>query len=103
MGNGGEYIKYKGDEVRTGTDRNLYYTSYKKYDRALKAGLLSAVSGQSEPQYYVRYNTGMLFRFPFPDEDRLPFGMIGNFSFDRGVPIKVSPQGDSRGWFVRGR
>lgn len=96
MRSDGEYIKYNGNEIKIGTDGNLYYTSYKKYDRALKAGLLSAVPGQAEPQYYARCSTGILFRFPFPDEDRLPFGTIGHFPFDRGIPIKMDPQGDSR-------
>ncbi len=96
MGKMGEYIKYEGNKVKIGNEENLYFISYQKYSRALKAGLLSAVPGQTKPEYYVRHNAGIRFRFPFPDEDKLSFGAIGNSSFDRGVPIKVNRQGDSR-------
>lgn len=87
----GEYIKYKGNEIKIGTCESLYYTSYQKYEQALQKGQLSAVPGNAPPEAYSKRNSGYRFRFPFPDEDRLPFGDIGNFGHDRGVSVKIEP------------
>lgn len=91
-----EYIKYRGNEIKIGDGENLYYTSHQKYNRALNKGLLSGLPGQVAPEHYLRNSTVVRFRFPFPDEDKLPFGSIGSFPFDRGVQIKVNSQGNSR-------
>jgi len=83
----GEYLFYKKDQVKIGTCEDLYYTSYQKYSEALKAHLLTPV-GSTKPEEYVNPDSGFRFRFPFPDEDKLPFGEIIE-PFNRGVPIKI--------------
>lgn len=89
----GEYIKYKGNEVKIGTLENLYYTSYQKYNRALKEGMLSGLDDNGQPEEYVKPDSGFRFRFPFPDEDKLPFGDIGQTHYLRGVRVKIDPIG----------
>jgi hypothetical protein len=37
----------------------------------------------------ARLGTGLRFRFPFPDEDCLPLGEVGDESFERGVLITI--------------
>lgn len=90
----GEYIKYKGNEIKIGTCESLYYTSYQKYERALKEGHLSELPGNDPPEEYAKADSGYRFRFPFPDEDNLPFGDIGNFHYHRGVPVRIEPVGE---------
>lgn len=88
-----KYIKYKDKEVKIGIVENLYYTSSRKYEKAYKEGLLSTAATGISPEAYIRPNIGFCFRFPFPDEDKLPFGEIGNFPRDRGVPVTIAPEG----------
>jgi len=83
----GEYIKHRGTEVKIGTCESLYYVTYPKYIRALKDGLLSALDSNS-PEIYAKPNSGFRFRFPFPDEDKLPFGDISG-SFNRAIPVTI--------------
>lgn len=91
----GELIKYKDENVIIGTLHNLYFTSYQKYDKALKEGHLS-FNGDGMPEEYAEPDSGFWFRFPFPDEDKLPFGEIGNFYHRRGVPVKIVPVEDRK-------
>jgi hypothetical protein len=90
----GEYIGYRGHQVKIGTCDDMYYVSYQKYEMALKRGLLGKVPGSSDPMEYAKPDSGCRFRFPFPDEDKLPFGDIGNFSYDRAVKVKVDQEID---------
>ncbi|WP_214072582.1 hypothetical protein [Mucilaginibacter sp. dw_454] len=87
----GEYVNYKGNEIKVGTMDNLYYVTYEKYSRALAAGLLSKLDGSSAPAEYARPDSGFCFRFPFPDEDKLPLGDIGRSDYNRGLPVKIDP------------
>ncbi len=87
----GEYVNYKGNEIKVGTMDNLYYVTYEKYSRALAAGQLSKLDGSSAPAEYARPDSGFCFRFPFPDEDKLALGDIGRFDHNRGLPVKISP------------
>ena len=57
----GEYAKYHGEEVKIGTCEDMLYL------RADQAHLVTALSGSTDP---VRdRESGIRFRFPFPDED----------------------------------
>lgn len=85
----GEYVKYRGHEVKIGTCENLYYTSYQKYLAAMNSGFVSGLQGNGAPMDYLNVNYGFRFRFPFPDEDKLKFGEIIE-PFHRGVIITVS-------------
>lgn len=87
----GEYVKYKNKEVKIGTMEDLYYTSYEKYTAALKDKLLTKLPASDTPSAYAKPDSGLRFRFPFPDEDKLPFGEIKE-PYDRGVPVKVEPK-----------
>lgn len=90
----GEYVKYKGKEVKIGTCEHLYYASYQKFKQAFEDGLLRPSDHSVHPERCLRPDSGFLFRFPFPDEDKLAFGDIGQFPFDRGVPIHIKPESD---------
>lgn len=90
----GEYIKYKETKIKIGTCENMYYTSYQKYKEALNDGRLSQVLGNDHPSEYARPDSGLRFRFPFPDEDKLPFGEIGKFHYHRGLPVKIDLQNE---------
>ena len=83
----GECVKYKGDYVKIGTCESLYYTTYKQMDELNKKGLLKEADGNLRPDSYLKVNSGFRFRFPFPDEKDIQFGMYDDY--DRGVIIKV--------------
>lgn len=84
----GEYVKYKGRVTKIGTCQDMYYTSFQKYTEMLASGLLAKAEGSLPPLEYVLPDSGDRFRFPFPDEDKLPFGdIIG--PFDRAVSIRM--------------
>lgn len=85
----GEYIRYKGSEVKIGTCENMYYTSYQKYKKAFDLGHLQQLQGNGNPSEYLDTKRGYRFRFPFPDEDKLPLGEIIE-PHDRGVNIILS-------------
>lgn len=85
----GEYIKYKGNEVKIGTCENMFYTSYQKYKNAFDLGHLQKLYGNGDPSEYLDIENGYRFRFPFPDEDGLPFGKIIEPP-DRGVEVVLS-------------
>src|SRR5690606_14186729 len=74
---------------KIGTTELLYYTSYKKMSAAFNEGKLVRGENQSPPSVYLKEDSGFLFRFPFPDEDKLPFGSIKE-PFNRVVPVKAS-------------
>jgi len=85
----GEYVKYKRSEVKIGTCESLYYVSYPKFTEALAAGHVRKAENNLYPSEYSKAGAGFLFRFPFPDEDRLKFGDIKE-GFDRGVKITMT-------------
>lgn len=89
----GEYINYKGEEMKIGTCEDLYYVSYEKYVKALQSGQLKKVRGSDEPENYALPDSGFRFRFPFPDEDKNPFGDYAN-EFDKGIAVTI----DKKGW-----
>lgn len=90
----GEYVNYKGTEVKIGTCESLYYVTYPKFKEAFEQGLLKPSEFSVHPAKCLEVDSGFLFRFPFPDEDKLPFGEIGKHNFNRGVPISIVPRGD---------
>jgi hypothetical protein len=85
----GEYVKYKGTSIKLGTCEDLYYANYPKYIKALKAGLLVKEIGNDKPENYAKPCNGYRFRFPFPDEDEIPLGNIGDDNFHRGLLITI--------------
>ncbi|MEZ2338367.1 hypothetical protein AB6735_22155 [Mucilaginibacter sp. RCC_168] len=85
----GEYVKYKGTGIKLGTCEDLYYANYPKYIKALKAGLLQQETANDKPENYAKPDNGYRFRFPFPDEDGLPLGNIGDGNFHRGLLITI--------------
>ncbi|MBZ4188892.1 hypothetical protein [Niabella beijingensis] len=85
----GEYVKYKGNDIKIGTMYNLYYVTYEKYSKAFDAGLLSRSDYSSDPALYLKPEHEFGYRFPFPDEKKLPFGEIGRNDFNRGIPVKL--------------
>lgn len=74
-----------------GTCENLYYVSFGKYIAALNSGALKPCPASEDPVNYVQPDTDNRFRFPFPDEDKLPFGEIIE-PYDRAIPIKINSQ-----------
>lgn len=90
----GEYVKYKGAEVKIGTCESLYYVTYPKFKEAFDQKLLIPSEFSVHPARCLEVDSGFLFRFPFPDEDKLAFGEIGKHGFNRGLPIKIVPGGD---------
>ena len=85
----GEYVRHLGSTVKLGTCEDLYYVSYPKYKSALQSSYLMSVENNCTVAYYAKPNSGFRFRFPFPDEDRLSFGDIGNFDLRRGIAINL--------------
>lgn len=85
----GEYVRHLGSTVKLGTCEDLYYVSYTKYKAALQSSYLISVENNCTVAYYAKPDSGFRFRFPFPDEDRLSFGDIGNFDLRRGVAITL--------------
>jgi hypothetical protein len=86
----GEYIKYQGTEIKIGTCEDMYYATYQKYNLALERGQLIKSDNSSNPEEYAKPDSGIRFRFPFPDEDHFQLGDIGKNAFDRGVTILIS-------------
>jgi len=82
-------VSYIGRDVKIGTCELLYYTSYQKYRDAYESGRLGSLEGNGHISDYLKVENGFMFRFPFPDEDRLRFGhFVG--SFNRNVPVLLS-------------
>jgi hypothetical protein len=96
----GEVVKYRGTRVSIGTCELLYYTSFQKFHDCLEKGLLAFAEGNLPPEKYIDPKIGFFFRFPFPDEDKLPFGHI-NGAFDRGIDLQLDarllPAGHAEG------
>lgn len=84
----GEYIRYRGEEIKIGTCEDLYYATYPKYIAALEAHTLHRLEGNSSPEAYAKPDAGFRFRFPFPDEDHLSLGSL-EYDYSRGVPITL--------------
>lgn len=68
-----EIVSYKGKPFTIGTCENLYYVSYQKFVSALSSGFLGYLIGNLRPEEYALPDSGFRFRFPFPDEDKIPF------------------------------
>lgn len=98
----GEYINYRGDDIKIGTCECLYYVSYDKflaYDREIYGN-----DKLGDTPIYLKLEQGFMFRFPFPDEDRLKFGRIIepynrtiDITIDKGVRDKLFGEGDMEG------
>src|ERR1700744_2657419 len=91
----GEYVKYRGNDIEIGMGESLYYVTYQKYKKELASGNLSESIGGGPPEGYAKPDSGFRFRFPFPDEDNLPLGDIGEFAHNRGLPILVDLNADN--------
>jgi hypothetical protein len=72
-----------------GTYDSLYYVSYQKFSKALGEGLLTTGTNSINPWRYAAPDAGFLFRFPFPDEDELPFGDIGAHRHNRTIAVTL--------------
>lgn len=72
----GEYAIYGGEQIKIGTCENLYYL------RADQARHVRALQGNADP---VSDAAELRFRFPWPDEDRIPPGAFE--SYDRSVAV----------------
>ncbi len=84
----GEYLKYKNREIKVGTVENLYYVRFDQFKKAFDANELSQVQGNYTPRQYMDTEYGFRFRFPFPDEDKLPLGEILG-DHNRGIPVRI--------------
>lgn len=84
----GEYVKYRKNEIKIGCCESLSYVSYPTYVHALKSGVLTKCVGSDAPEAYASPDSGYRFRFPFPDENGLRFGVIRG-DYDRGLPILI--------------
>jgi len=84
----GEFIRYRGTEIKLGTCEDLYYATYPKYIAALEAQVLFRSEWNGSPEEYAKPDAGFRFRFPFPDEDHLSLGSI-EYDFSRGVRIEL--------------
>ncbi|WP_410220787.1 hypothetical protein [Pedobacter sp.] len=103
----GEYVRYRGKDVKIGTCECLYYVSYDKYLTYARERY-----GTSDLEYipfYLQIEQGFMFRFPFPDEDRLPFGRIiephdrtVDITIDKAVRDKLFGEGDMKSQFKIG-
>ncbi len=82
----GEYIVYNGREIKIGTCESLYYVTFEKLFK-----MYQQEGKTTDPEnlpIYLQTQQGFLFRFPFPDEDKLKLGdIIG--SHDRTIKIKL--------------
>ncbi len=84
----GEYIKYRNREIKVGTVENLYYVSFDKFRKAFDANELAQLPGNYTPTQYMETQYGFRFRFPFPDEDKLPLGDIRG-EYNRSIPVRI--------------
>lgn len=92
----GIYVRYKNEILKIGDGEDLYCISFQKYQRALKKGDLSQVTGNEPPEVYARHSSEFRFRFPFPDEDKLDLGDIGDFPTNRCIALKINAGTDQR-------
>ena len=81
----GEYIRYKGEEVKIGTCEQMYYTSFDNFIKHLPD--MKQQSGNLSPEAYLQESN--FWRLPFPDEKNLPFGNI-NGDFDRCLSLYIA-------------
>jgi hypothetical protein len=63
----GEYIRYRGEDVKLGTCEDLYYVTYEQARQLLTNA--APVPGNLPPAEYVNPRHGWRYRFPFPEED----------------------------------
>lgn len=74
----GEYAIYRGAEVKIGTCEDMWHL---RWDQA---HLVRPLSGSVDP---IGQRHEVRFRFPWPDEDDLEPGKIGQLDFDRGLML----------------
>ena len=61
----GEYVRYRGHDVKIGTCEDLYYTTLQQFKNNVH--MMKQLSGNAKPEDYLLPNDSR-FRFPFPDE-----------------------------------
>ncbi len=77
----GEYLKFRGQDIKLGTCESLYYISLPQVDK-----YKSEIHGISQ---YLKPGI-FRFRFPFPDEKHLMPGEDGpDHNFDRGFLMSI--------------
>jgi hypothetical protein len=83
----GEYIKYKGHEIKLGTCESMYYA---RLDQLKEARFeMEKMGGNLDIAEYLDPKNGFRYRFPFPDEDNI---QIGDFEeYDKGLVIQLHP------------
>lgn len=84
----GEYVRYKGEDVKIGTCETMYYTSYQKFVKALP--FMKKIDGNIEPVLYLKEN-GIFWRFPFPQDDNKNFGETDS-DYDHSLQIMISKE-----------
>ncbi len=83
----GEYIDYKGKEVKLGTCESLYYTRLEQLEAAEAVGILEKRGGNLSASEYLDPANGFRYRFPFPEEDNID---IGDFvDYDKGMIVQL--------------
>jgi len=85
----GEYVNYKGNQVKIGTCEDLFYTSAVKFINCLPE--MGKADNNITPRSYLNPKNGYRFRFPFPDEDKNQFGEVADFN--RGM-LLTAPRTD---------
>jgi hypothetical protein len=83
----GEYVKYRGREIKIGTCESMYYVRWQQMAEIVALGLCEKMPGNADPAAYVRLGSGLRFRFPFPDEDQIEPGDFTDH--DKSVVIGI--------------
>jgi hypothetical protein len=83
-----EIVTYGKERITLGTCQSLYNITIGKFITALESGKIKPDS-LYPPSNYLEIKYGFRFRFPFPDEDHLPFGKF-NEGFERHLPVTIS-------------
>lgn len=83
----GEYINYRGQEIKLGVCEDLYYTRLDQLKEARYQ--MEKMGGNLEASEYLDPKLGWRYRFPFPEEDNI---QIGDFEdYDKGLVIQLQP------------
>lgn len=89
----GEYVEYRGHQVKLGTCEDLYYARFSEIQQCVHA--MKFVDGNMSPAAYMNRSSGWRYRFPYPDEDQVSLFCKGDRDFDRGLALPfVSVPGD---------
>ncbi len=75
----GEFASYSGEQLKIGTMEDMYYLRLDQ--RQLVGRIRGNVDVNSDDVYSLR------FRFPWPDEDDQPPGVVGHERFERSVAL----------------